>query len=71
MDVLTFPTEFNYNLTVDGSRMKAGLNSRAIFEGQGSAIMENLTLVFLSESCANFTLELRVGAVPFLVPELY
>ena len=54
---------FDYNVTVDESRTKAGLNSRATFDGQLSAVKRNLTLSLVTETCEIFTLELRVGAV--------
>ena len=61
--MVSLPTEFEYNLTVDESRKMAGLYSRATFEGHGTPLRQNLTLVLFNESCAIFTLELRVGAL--------
>ena len=61
--MVSLPTEFDYNLTVDESRKMVGLYSRATFEGHGSASRQNLTLLILNESCASFALELRVSAL--------
>ena len=57
---------FDYTLTVDESRKMAGLNSRATFDGQLSAVKQNRTLALRTETCETFTLELRVGAVHLL-----
>jgi integrin alpha 8 len=53
---------FIYNLTVDESRTKAGLNSRAVFRhsSHGNSIKRrNMTLHFLNRTCTSFALKLR------------
>jgi integrin alpha 8 len=52
---------FDYNLTVDETRTKAGLNSRATFSGQQSAVKGNFTLALNTKTCENFTLHLRAN----------
>ena len=69
--MVCMPTEFDYNLTVDESRTMAGLNSRATFDGHRIRVRQNLTLLFLNESCAIFTLELRVGSLSCSVALTY
>lgn len=59
---------FEYTLTLEEPRVKAGLLPRATFLGGETAMKQgNLTTEVDKRSCKNFTLELRVGDVSVVV----